>query len=244
MSAIEAQVDFIGEVTLLGPEDEFVFGRGAEVDLEIDNNPALHRRLGRLFCRSGMWWLYNEGSRLSITAHDRQSSSALTLASGCEAPVSWQETVIRISTHDASYEILLDLRDAADRTDAEAKSRPPISDLEVGNKTVEGATAVGLEGDDRLLLTVLAENKLRNPHAPLVLPANKAVAYRLDWTIRKYNRRLDRICFSFSEAGLRGVVGTVSEHAANRRHVLIEHAVRSGEVTVADLALLDEYPPK
>ena len=46
-------VDFCGETTSLAPGEEISFGRAA--DLAIDDNPYLHRVVGRFEHRAGRW---------------------------------------------------------------------------------------------------------------------------------------------------------------------------------------------
>ena len=43
--------------------DTFVIGRGG--DLDIDDNPYLHRRFLVFAYSENLWWIANEGSRLS-----------------------------------------------------------------------------------------------------------------------------------------------------------------------------------
>lgn len=60
-----ARIEFCGEITVLESDREFVIGR--EGDLQIDDNPFLHRRFLVLRHELGFWWLINDGERLSAT---------------------------------------------------------------------------------------------------------------------------------------------------------------------------------
>ena len=61
----ELVLDFSGEIHRVAPADTFVIGRGG--DLDIDDNPYLHRRFLVFAHSENLWWIANEGSRLSAT---------------------------------------------------------------------------------------------------------------------------------------------------------------------------------
>ena len=64
----ELVLDFSGEIHRVASTDTFVIGRGG--DLDIDDNPYLHRRFLVLAHSENLWWIANEGSRLSATLTD------------------------------------------------------------------------------------------------------------------------------------------------------------------------------
>ena len=99
---------------------------------------------------------------------------------------------------------------------------------------------VPLVGEQRQLAVALAETKLREPHKPLVLPTNKAVAHRFGWSMTTFNRKLDRMCKKYARAGVSGLVGGPGGLASDRRTRLVEHLLSSGAITVVDLDLLEE----
>ena len=70
----ELVLDFSGEIHRIEAEQTFVIGRGG--DLDIDDNPYLHRRFLVFARQEGLWWVANEGSRLSATLTDGVSVSA------------------------------------------------------------------------------------------------------------------------------------------------------------------------
>lgn len=235
MSSNELLLDFAGEERALVAGDELLFGRGAELD--IDDNPLLHRSFGRLFHSSGSWWLRNEGSRLSLHVHDLASTSAFTLAPGGEAALSFRSAAIRFEAGASSYELLVDQPEHAERQPADCRDvidNPLVDTIDQSN--------LPLRGGQRLLLVALAESKLRDPHAKLKLPTNKSVAHRFGWSTTTFNRRLDRLCVKFADVGVQGVVGGSSDMARNRRQRLVEHAIKVGVISTADLAMLDEFP--
>ena len=71
----ELVLDFSGEVHRIGIDETFVIGRGG--DLDIDDNPYLHRRFLVLAHEGGLWWIANEGTRLSATLTDGDSPGSL-----------------------------------------------------------------------------------------------------------------------------------------------------------------------
>ena len=67
------------------------------------------------------------------------------------------------------------------------------------------------------------------------------MARRLDWSIAKFNRKLDYLCRRLAEQGVEGMQGGSGTLATARRARLVRHMVDRGLVTVADL---DELPPR
>jgi hypothetical protein len=97
-----------------------------------------------------------------------------------------------------------------------------------------------LTQDQRLLILALAEDILRrgSPGAGDIPPSVKA-AERLDWTITKFNRKLDNVCEKLSKTGVRGLATTGDRAATNRRARLVEYALAARLVTADDLYLID-----
>lgn len=71
-------IDFCGE--WYEPSDEDVFDIGREGDLEVDDNPYLHRRFLQIARYDGIWWLSNVGSMLSATIADGSGGMQAWLA--------------------------------------------------------------------------------------------------------------------------------------------------------------------
>lgn len=231
---VTLEVDFAGEIFLLHAGEELTFGRGKKVDLAIDANPLLHRLFGRIHHRGGSWWLKNEGRRLPLTLHDLASASSVTLSSGREVSISFSEAAIRFHAGPSSYEILLNLADAGGGEEPDDEQEWAAAD----GLTID-QSQVPLVGEQRLLAVALCELRLRDPHAAVALPANKAIAHRFGWSMTTFNRKLDRLCLKFSQLGVSGLVGREGESALNRRQKLVEHLTDNGVITTADLALLD-----
>ena len=69
------RVIFLGQETKVEPAESLDFGRQA--DLVVDDNPYLHRRLGRFQARGGVWWILNTGSTIVMELSDSASPSKL-----------------------------------------------------------------------------------------------------------------------------------------------------------------------
>jgi len=229
-------VDFAGELHILSTDDQLTFGRGVTNDLEIDSNPQLHRRFGHLFYRDGSWWLRNNGSRLALTLLDQESRSSATLTSGREMSLTFNTATVAFEAGGSRYEIDLDLSSV---TTSAPDAGFVVEDDSMSSRTVD-QSQVPLVAEQRMLAVALAENKLRDPHAPLQLPTNKAVAHRFGWSMTTFNRKLDRMCKKYARAGVSGLVGGPGGLASDRRTRLVEHLLSSGAVTMADLDLLDD----
>ena len=225
-------LDFCGDELVLEPGGSLTFGRCA--DLVVDDNPYLHRRLGRFVDRGGVWCLEHTARSTPIVVLDSNGPLASTVAPGSALAIVHGEFSVSFSAGRASYELLGGLEDHEWQLDL------------LGAQGVEGTTTldwgrVELNDDQRLLLVALCEARLRDPRrtrsAP---PANRAAAARLGWSLAKFNRKLDHLCEKLHRAGVPGVHGGVGASAADRRRNLVEHALLSALVDQRDLALLDD----
>lgn len=222
-------VEFCGELFLLGDGDSIDFGRSGEI--EIDDNPYLHRQVGRFEHRGSNWWLINTGSRISLTVKDLTSRSQVHLAPGRELALAFPESVVQFAAGKLNYEIETRLPGM--------KATAP----ETKRGDDEGATIshadLPLTLDQRKLIVALAEPTLLTGETEIELPSNRAAALRLGWTITRFNRKLDNVCERLTKAGVGGLRGQPGEVANDRRARLVEHAVGSGLVTTNDVPLLD-----
>ncbi len=222
-------VEFCGMTHGLVDGATLDFGRSAQ--LEIDDNPYLHRVVGSFESRNGSWWLINRGRRMTLTIKDLTSRSQVSLAPGRELALTFPEAVVQFGAGRHRYELELTLNG--------------LPDLPVGaaNSDDDGATIshadLPLTVDQRRLIVALAEPNLRSSGADIELPSNRAAALRLGWTITRFNRKLDNVCQRLTRAGVSGLRGDVGSMATERRTRLVEHALESGLVTEADLDALD-----
>jgi hypothetical protein len=235
-SDLRLHVEYCGEVTSVETSDELTFGRAG--DVRIDDNPHLHRVLGRLWARGDQWWLSNEGRAISMQIADADSRSNVVLAPGTEIALSFPNSIVRFRAGVTDYELTLRVPDREDEEELDDDADAAWDDE--FTETI-GLGAVPLTDEQRLLLLALAEPTLRDPHAKEELPANRAVARRLGWSITKFNRKLDNLCNRFAKLGVGGLRGSIDQLATDRRKRLVEHAVESGLINAGQL---DRLPPE
>ena len=218
-------IEFCGEERILDSDDSLTFGRRG--DLLIDDNPYLHRIVGRFVWRQGLWWLQNQGSKIGIEVRDRCTSSRLSVAAGQQAAIVPLEFTVGFTAGPTSYEL---------------RGRRHGGPVDGDDALLTGGTAtidfgiVPLSAEQHLLLVALCEARLLVGSE--TLPTNQAVATRLGWTITKFNRKLDHLCAKLSREGVRGLRGGPDGLAMDRRQVLVDHAIDVRLVTAADLGLL------
>jgi hypothetical protein len=225
-------VDFCGEERALAPDGELTFGRAG--DLEIDDNPYLHRLLGRFVPRDGVWWLDHLGTRTPLSVRDTHGPSAATVAPGTSLALTHGEFVVSFSAGPTNYELLGATEEhewAIDLLGAEGLA---------GTRTLEWGR-VELNADQRLLLLAMCEHRLVDPGAlDGALPTNRQGAARLGWSLPKFNRKLDHLCEKLHRAGVAGVHGGAGASALDRRRRLVDHVLEAGLVAPSELPLLDE----
>ena len=227
----ELVLDFSGEVHRIGPDETFVIGRGG--DLDIDDNPYLHRRFIVLARENGLWWIANEGSRLSATLTDGDGLVQSRLAPGARMPLVFPRIILTFSAGPTTYEI-----------DLITAGEDHFAGID-GARQSTGQTTIGVTPMTRsqlLLILALSEPVLRRAGTGAAeIPSSQAAAARLGWPITKFNRKLDNVCEKLDRVGVRGLRGGRAEGAAsNRRTALVEHAVSTLMVTAEDLPMLDD----
>lgn len=224
-------VEFCGEEHVLAPGGSLTFGRSAELD--IDDNPYLHRIVGRLADRNGTWWLEHRGRHTPFVVRDARGPSTTSLAPGASVAIGHVETVVAFAAGPTRYELTCTLEDGDWAADL------------LGPEGLEGTTTldwgrVELNDDQRLLLLAMCEQRLRDPsRADAEVLTNRQGARRLGWSLPKFTRKLDHLCQKLHRAGVAGVHGDVSASAADRRRLLVEHALAVPLVHVDELDLLD-----
>ncbi len=223
-------VEFLGEEHRVDTERRFTFGRTG--DLEVDDNPYMHRVVGRFRFDEGLWWIDNTGSAITLEIADRTTPSRMKLAPGSSASLSFEKSVIRFPAAATTYEIEVTIP-SPDRT--------PVEDLtnDLGDDTVTvSVLGVSLTDDQRRCIVSLAKARLEDPGAPATVPTNRSAAALLGWKITRFNRKLDNVCDRLADAGVAGLRGDASGMATNRRQRLVDYSISSGLVTAADLELL------
>jgi len=232
VEAAPLRVVFVGEEHDVDPcrTDGLVFGRGAALD--VDSNPFLHRRVGRFVSDGRYWWVENlngwtsinvasEGRRVMLQPHGRVA-------------LVHQHSVVQFEAGSCEYELHAHLAGVPELPPAEP------GDLDDVTATFQPAE-LPLTEEQRLLVTALAERRLRHPHAEhRRLPSNQELAEPLGWTISKFNRKLDWLCEKLHRIGVSGLRGG-SRRAVDRRDRLVQYMVDNGHVTPADLDLLEAH---
>ena len=226
-------VDFCGELHEARPGTALVIGRDADVD--IDDNPFLHRHFLEVSDHGELWWLSNVGTLLSATVADEFGGLQAWLAPGGRLPIVFPRTVVWFTAGPTTYE--LDLHLSASPFEP-ARQRSELA----------GAVTVGrvsLTPDQHLLLVGLCEPVLhRQRRGGAASPTSQDVARRLGWTTTKFNRKLDNVCEKLARHGVRGLHGDASRLATSRKARLVEYALATHLVTVEDLALLPSSPAR
>lgn len=224
----QVAVEFCGEWTPIASGHALTVGR--EADLVIDeDNPFLHRHFLTIREADGMWWLINEGARISASVTDSTQSMQATLAPGARIPIAFDHVNVVFSAGPTTYEFSIHA------------AAPDFATLQ---RTIEldGEATVGvvpLTESQKLLILVLAEPLLmRDGESISSIPSSADAAAALGWTRTKFNRKLDNVCDKLDKIGVKGLRGAPTKLASNRRTRLVEYAVSSRLVDASDLALL------
>ena len=225
----ELAIEFCGE--WFRPKDDgSPFDIGRDGDLEIEDNPYLHRRFLRVTYESGIWWLANVGSLISATVCDAGGGVQSWLSPGNRLPIVFPTTSIVFTAGPTTYELTAQLTGAPYQ---EIRAEDP----ETGSTTIG---VIGFTESQKQLIVALAEPMLRRDGTGLSeIPSSAVAAARLGWTTTRFNRKLDNVCDKLDRIGVRGLRGGPSSHATNRRARLVEYAVASRLVTTEDLSMLD-----
>jgi hypothetical protein len=229
-------VVFCGEEYAVSPETGLTIGRTG--DVEVDDNPYLHRTFLVVSHEAGFWWLSNTGSTLTATVADEQGLFQAFLNPGARIPLAMKKLVVWFTAGPTTYDFEIHVASPAFKT---VTAEPPSAADEDGEEV--GAATVGrvsLTPDQKLLVVALCEPFLRRREAGTSqIPSSAAAAERLGWTITRFNRKLDNVCQKLADAGTRGLHGGIGKLATNRKARLVEHALSTKIVVEEDLALLE-----
>jgi hypothetical protein len=225
-------VDFCGEEFVPDGTAPLTIGRTG--DIEIDDNPYLHRNFLQIVEDGGLWWLSNVGTTLTATVADHKGLFQAWLNPGARIPLALERFTVWFTAGPTTYDfdIIVD-SPAFTSTGTEALEQ----DDEAGETTVG---RVSFTPDQKLLIVALAEPLLRRSYAGTgQIPSSADAARRLGWKVTKFNRKLDNVCQKLADAGTRGLHGGPGKLASNRKSRLVEHALSTRLVTESDLVLLD-----
>ncbi len=220
-------LEFCGEHIDVDPATDFTFGRLGT--LQIDDNKFLHRVMGSISLRMGLWWLANVGTQLPMHVEGCVGGSSITLSPGSTIPLVFGPSYVRFAAGGTSYEL---------KVNADILGVTTSPQMDDGETTVD-AGEMPLTPDQLLLLVALAEPRLRRGHNA-DLPTNSQIAGRFGWSMTKFNRKLDNVCVKFHRKGVSGLVGNADRMAQNRRGALVDYVIASGLVTVEQLFLLPQ----
>lgn len=224
-------VEYCGEEHSLLPGVSIVLGRSADVVIDEDND-FLHRRFLEINVLDELCWLRNLGAQLTATVVDDASRLQAWLAPGARLPLVAERYHVRFTAGPTTYEFSITVHGASFQGDAIESS---------DGSSTETIRAIPLTTDQKLLIIALAEPLLRQEgRGNAAVPSSAQAAQRLNWTITKFNRKLDNVCEKLTRSGVRGLHGDPGALAVNRRARLVEYAVATGVVVPRDLAQLDE----
>ncbi|MCE1179087.1 MAG: hypothetical protein LWW86_08690 [Micrococcales bacterium] len=224
-------LDFCGEIYQARPDAPLTIGRVA--DVEIDDNPYLHRVFLQITHEGGFWWLTNVGSTLTATVADDKGLFQAWLAPGARIPLALERLTVWFTAGPTTYDFQLTVDTPAFASvDTEVVAGDHTGETTVGR--------VSLTPEQKLLVVALCESILRRSGAGQgQIPSSAEAARRLGWTTTKFNRKLDNVCQKLADNGTRGLHGGPGKLASNRKSRLVEHALSTRLVTEDDLALLD-----
>jgi hypothetical protein len=228
------------KVLFCGEEFPAVAGRqltiGRSGDVEIDDNPYLHRSFLVVLEEGGLWWLSNVGSTLTATVADDKGLFQAWLAPGARIPLAFNRILVWFTAGPTTY----DFEIIVDNPAFVSVAPEPVEPDQSGEMTVG---RVSFTADQKLLMVALCESFLsRSSPGTTRIPSSAVAAARLGWTVTRFNRKLDNVCQKLADAGTRGLHGGIGKLASNRKSRLVEHALSTRLVTVQDLVLLDGGP--
>lgn len=213
------------------------FSIGRDADLNIDENPYLHRQFLRLRVEAGLWWLENVGTLLSATLTDGSGQVQATLAPGARLPLVFDRVEVVFGAGSTSYELEI-------VSDAAFFGPPVLPTPRTIGSADETIGHVPLTHSQRQLIVALAEPLLRGGSSGRgEIPGSAEAADRLGWTLTAFNRKLDNVCEKLDRIGVSGLRGGRDSLATNRRMRLVEYAVATRLVTAPDLAILGPGRP-
>jgi hypothetical protein len=227
-------VEYCGEWTAAPAGTDFRIGRRGNV--VIDDDAVVPDTVATLTSDSrGVWSIQNATADIVVTVVDATGRFSSRVLPGLCVPLVFerQHLIFRIAS--TTYDLTVDVSQPLFTTTAHR----PSDDAD--DATWPSELPVFTESQ-RVAILALAEPALRSERRGVgTIPTSVAAAGRLGWTVTRFNRKLDNICDKLDRFGVAGLRGGVGRYATSRRLRLVEYAVGSGIVTLADLALLDDW---
>lgn len=216
---------------------EISFGRSNEATLKLDRTEAdrsLSRYAGTLSLVDSQWVATNTSSRGQmnlqieggLAAVIRPGAAPFSLPTPCVAAMRIQTVTDYVMSIIVQGDMPL-LR---------------LPETESGTTTVEIADLLELTDRERLLLAALAEPRLVNPHAHAwTVPSTSDLRARLGLRDKQMERTLNNIAEKM-QPYLGDLIGSNSGRSIARRFHMVDFAIRTDLVTVADVHRLDQLP--
>jgi len=228
------KVQFCGEEFPLAAGRQLTIGRCG--DVEIDDNPYLHRTFLVILEQGGLWWLSNVGSTLTATVADHTGLLQAWLPPGARIPLALNRTLVWFTAGPTTYDFEIVVDDLGFAPVAAVLvEQDHLGEMTVGR--------VSFTPDQKLLMVALCEGSLSSSRpGTSQIPSSAAAAARIGWTVTRFNRKLDNVCQKLADVGTRGLHGGIGRLANNRKSRLVEHALSTRLVTAGDLSLLDGRP--
>src|SRR6478752_9646241 len=95
-------VVFCGEEYSVSPETGLTIGRSG--DVEVDDNPYLHRTFLVVSFENGFWWISNTGSTLTATVADEQGLFQAWLNPGAKIPLAMRRLIVWFTAGPTTYD--------------------------------------------------------------------------------------------------------------------------------------------
>ena len=200
MTAQRAQIGFCGEWYYADPDREFAIGRDG--DLQIDDNPYLHRRFPHPGVAAGA---VVAGQRRHPALGHRLRNAGGTfqawLAPGARLPLVFGATTV-LFTAGSDH-----LRDSSIVCD-DADIRPVRGPVQPATSARPPSVRSASRPSQKQLIVALAEPLLRRDGTSVsAIPSSKEAAARLGWEQTRFNRKLDNVCDKLDRRGVRGLRG-------------------------------------
>jgi hypothetical protein len=217
------------EAVELGEGTAMTFGRTGDLIIDPDNR-YLHRSLGTVSEVGGSWRLANVGSRVVLHVRKPTSPRVVELDPEAETELPSGISVVSFAAGRATYAVCIEVPGAS-------SSERPAPEPASGLLTALPGAGVALTPAQKLLLVVMCEPKLRAlGRSDWTVPGNEELARRLLISPKTVEKHVAEVCRRLADDGVLGLHAQAGQPVAERRRILVEAAVGSQLVTLADLA--------